>query len=100
MTGTGSTQILGIFLSVGSYFSLKVSYPVSWKEVHRWYRDDRWSFIRNILYLRIYPGFVEELLFRWFFYGCSVDKLWLGNRHTRPRAEYYMASSSLENVPE
>ncbi len=56
---------LGIILSVLS--SLKVPHRTFWQEARHWYQEDRHSFARSILYLLVYPGLVEELLFRWFF---------------------------------
>lgn len=59
--------VLGVLLSALSLFSLKVPHRVFWQKVRQWYQEDRRSFVGAILYLLVYPGFVEELLFRWFF---------------------------------
>lgn len=40
--------------------------------VRTWYRQDPAAFVGYLCYLVIYPGLVEELLFRWFF----VAALW------------------------
>lgn len=43
-----------------------------WWRAQTWYQEDPVPLARHTCYLVVYPGFVEELLFRWFF----VASLW------------------------
>ena len=58
---------LGVLLIILSFFSLRLSLGYFWQNVQQWYGEDWFSFTKTIAYLFIYPGFVEELMMRWFF---------------------------------
>jgi len=58
---------LGILFILLSYAAVRVPHPAFWQTVRFWYQEDSLSFVLNVVYLVVYPGFVEELLFRWFF---------------------------------
>ena len=58
---------LGLCLVVLSFLSARVSVGTFWRKVRKWYSEDRSAFLRTLFYIVVYPGFVEELLFRWYF---------------------------------
>lgn len=59
--------VLGVLLIFPSFFAVRDPHQTFWQKVYDWYSEDSLSFAQSVVYLIVYPGFVEELLFRWFF---------------------------------
>jgi len=66
---------LGLCLIALSFLSLRVSPTAFWQSIRGWYKEDRRSFVQSLIYLVLYPGFVEELMFRWFFTALLWESL-------------------------
>jgi len=59
----------GALLVWMSFLSFRIPGGNFWQKVKLWYREDKPSFAKTIFYLLVYPAFMEELLYRWFFTG-------------------------------